>query len=270
MKGKRKDLDKEVHGAPDIAHPDDGEKWEGQTELITAFLFEMWERVEARDKKAAREARAELQTFFLNSIGQSLRVALDKEDSIASQWACKLLADVFVSIGKHAGKVRIKKPYGFLMGTKAAFREEKKKLGKVRTDVLFPVRVAAIAWRELRRAERYRKRLSLLKAGCVSEPEHKRRKALGVESSTWKQAARRQNIPEADWVFADLPEFSAKKKPFELWWKALWPFIEKKINVTKLDSHYKMARKRSTYDSQKTARDHLKTLAEKKDKGVYY
>ena len=98
-------------GAPDIAHPGDGEKWERQTELITAFLFEMWERVEARDKKAAREARAELQTFFLNSIGQSLRVALDDKDGIAKQWASKLLADVFVSICKHIGKVKIEKPY---------------------------------------------------------------------------------------------------------------------------------------------------------------
>ena len=90
-----------VAGAPEIAHPDDDEKWELQTASFTAFLFEMWERVEARNKKASRAARAELQEFLLNSLGQSLRVALDDKDSIAKQWASKLLSDIFVSIGKH-------------------------------------------------------------------------------------------------------------------------------------------------------------------------
>lgn len=39
-----------VAGAPKIAHPDDDEKWELQTAFFTAFLFEMWERVEARNR----------------------------------------------------------------------------------------------------------------------------------------------------------------------------------------------------------------------------
>ena len=41
---------KKVAGAPEIAHPDDDEKWELQTAVFTAFLFEMWERVEARNR----------------------------------------------------------------------------------------------------------------------------------------------------------------------------------------------------------------------------
>lgn len=216
------------------------------------------------------EARCELQTLFLNSVEQWLQLASDKTASDAKRWAHELLAIIFVSIGKHAGKVRTKKPYGFLMGTNSAFRKGKKKLGRLRTNVLFAVRVAAITRRELRRAQRYHKSLLLLKAGCVSKAEQKHREALGVESSTWEQAAKRQKIPEAYWFFADLPEFSAKKKAFKQWKEALWPFIEKKINVAKLESHYKMAQKRYPSDSQKTAYGHLKTLAELKDKGVYY
>ena len=138
---------------PDIAHPDDDEKWELQTAFFTAFLFEMWDRVEARDKKAAREARTELQTFLLNSLGQSIRLALEDKDSIASEWASKLLADVFVSIGKHAGKVKIEKPYRVLMKN-GAFRDEKKLIGKLRADILFPAQVRAIAQRELKKAAR--------------------------------------------------------------------------------------------------------------------
>ena len=90
-----------VDGAPEIAHPGEKEKWETQSAFVLAWLFEMWERVEARNKKASRAARAELQEFLLNSLGQSLRVALDDKDSIAKQWASKLLSDIFVSIGKH-------------------------------------------------------------------------------------------------------------------------------------------------------------------------
>jgi hypothetical protein len=171
---KRKGNTRQVVGAPEIAHSDDGEKWERQTQLVTAFWFEMWERVEARDKKAARDARAELHTFLLNSIGRSLRVALDDKDSIAKQLACKLLADVFVRIGKHVGKVRIKKPYGKLMEMKA-FRDEKKRIGKVRTEVLFPVQVRAIAQRELKKVGRFRRRLRLLKAGCITVRQQKAR-----------------------------------------------------------------------------------------------
>ena len=272
-------------GAPDIAHPDDGEKWERQTELITAFLFEMWERVEARDKKAACEARAELQTFLLNSLGQSLRVALDDKDSIAKQWACKFLSDIFVSIGKHVGKVRIKKPYGKLMEIKA-FRDEKKRIGKVRTDVLFPGMVRAITQRELKTAARHRRTLLLLKAGCVSEREQKRRGKLAKEhgfelsdcerGTTWKQAAERQKIPQPYWPLVKFPEFSTRS--VGRWFKFLWPLIREKIELSKLpslsqrdlDKGGTKIRTRYLSDSQKTAYDHLKALARLRDKGAFY
>ena len=274
-----------VAGAPEIAHPDDDEKWELQTAFFTAFLFETWERVEARNKKASRAARAELQEFLLNSLGQSLRVALDDRDSIAKQWACKLLSDIFVSIGKHVGKVRIKKPYGRLMEIKA-FRDEKKRIGKVRTDVLFPGMVRAITQREIKTAARHRRTLLFLKAGCVSKREQKRRGKLAKEhgfeladrerGTTWKQAAERQKIPQPYWPLVKFPEFSPRS--FGRWFKFLWPLIREKIELSKLlslsqrdlDKGGTKNRTRYLSDSQKTAYDHLKALARLRDKGAFY
>jgi hypothetical protein len=244
-------------GRLDFAHPDDGEKWEEQTELITAFLFEMWERVEARDKKAAREARAELRTLLLNSLSQSLRVALDDKDSIAKQWACKLLADAFVSIGKHVGKVKIEKPYRVLMKNDA-FRDEKKLIGKLRTDILFPAQVRAIAQRELKQALTCRKRLWLLSS-----------------VTGWKQPAEAQNIPQEYWPLVKFPEFSTDS--FDKWFPFLWPLIQEKIELSKLpplaqrdlDTGGIRTRTRYLADSRKTAYDHLKALARLRDKGVF-
>ena len=287
MSGKRKESDREVHGAPDIVHPDDQEKWERQSALVMAWLFEMLERIESDDDKAACAARSELQTFFLNSLAQFLRLACAEKDSVTKGWSGQLLASVFVSVGKHVGKVRIKKPYGKLTDTNAAFRTEKKKIGKARTDVLFPGLITAVAQRELKMAEGYRRTLLLLKAGCVSERRQKfltkeGQKRLGalrsadqrnpklpilLEARTWKQTAQEQGIPEAYWPTVKLPDFSEKSE--SLWWKFLWPLICKKIETEELESRYKLARKRYVKDSQKTARDHLKTLARLRDKRVF-
>jgi hypothetical protein len=245
-------------GGPDIAYPVDDEKWELQTTFFTAFVFEMWQRVEACSKRAAREARAELQTFLLNSLGQSLRLALDEKDSIAKEWACKLLAGVFVSIGKRVGKVRIKEPYGKLMEIKA-FLDEKKRIGKLRTDVLFPGMVRAITQRELKKAGHFRKRLLLLSN-------------IKPARAAWRAAAKRQNIPELYWPTVKLREFSVKYEPE--WWKFLWPLIQIHSDKQELlelaERKYRSARTRRFGDLQKTARDHLKALARLRDQGVFY
>ena len=270
MSDKRKESDKEIHGAPEIAYPGDDEKWEVQTALFTAFLFEMWERVEARDPKAAPEARAELQTFFLNSVGQSLRVALDDKDSVGKQWACELLADVFVSIGKRVGKVRIKKPYGKLMEIKA-FRDEKKRIGKVRTDVLFPVMVRATTQRELKKAGHFRKQLLLLSRIDNRKIPETERQRLGLLRD-WKEAAKKEGIPEAYWPVVELPEFSEKHLP--QWWEFLWPLIQENSDKQQLlelaQLKYPSSRTRYFGDLQKTARDHVKALARLRDKGAFY
>ena len=281
MSDKRKEPDREIHGAPDITPPDDGEKWELQTAFFTASVFEMLERVEGRGKKAARKARAQLETFLLNSLGQSLRVAQDDKDSAAREWACKLLADVFVSIGKDVGKVRIEKPYGKLMEIKA-FRDEKKRIGKVRTDMLFPGMVRAVVQSELKKAGRFRKRLLLLKAGCITERVQKIRYGnVSIKTAvkqqiplTWQQTAKykRPRIPKQYWPAMDLPEFSVKSEP--QWWEFLWPLIQKNSDHQQLlelaERKYRAFRARCFADFAKTARDHLKALARLRDKGRFW
>jgi len=266
-----------MNGAPDIAYPDDGDKWETQRSFVLAWVFEMLDRVECDDQKVGREARAELQTLFLNLGGQFLRVALAKNDADAKKWAGRMLADIFVSIGKHAGKVKIEKPYRELMKNDA-FRKEKTKIGKLRINILFPAQVCAITQRELKTAARHRRTLLLLKAGCVSEHEQKRRERLAEEhgfqlanherGTTWKQAAERQNIPQAYWSLVKFPEFS--NHSLDEWFSFLWPLISKKIDLAELESRYELARKRAAADSQNTARGHLRTLAMLRDKGIFY
>ena len=97
-------------GAPEIAHPDDQVKWQTQRSFVIAWVFEVLDRVECNDENPAREARAELKNFFLNSGGQLLGIAQARNDSNATDWAGRVLAHIFVNVGKHVGKVRIKKP----------------------------------------------------------------------------------------------------------------------------------------------------------------
>ena len=252
-----------------------------------AWLFEMLERIESDDEKAACAARSEGQTFFLSSLAQFLRLACAEKDSVTKGWSGQLLASVFVSVGKHVGKVRIKKPYGKLTDTNAAFRTEKKKDREGSHRCLASGLITAIAQRELKMAERYRRTLLLLKAGCVSERLQKfltkegqirlgalrsagqrnPKLPLLFEARTWKQTAQEQGIPEAYWPTVELPDFSEKSE--SLWWEFLWPLICMKIDTEELDLRYKLARKRYAKDSQKTVRDHLKTLARLRDKGVF-
>jgi hypothetical protein len=159
-----------------------------------------------------------------------------------------------------------------------AFRDEKNKIGRVRTNLLSPGLVQAIAQRELKKAERHRRTLLLHKAGCVSDREQKRREKLAKErgfeladherGTTWKQAAERLKIPRSYWLLVKFPEFSTKY--FDQWFSFLWPLISKKIDLAELESHYRMARKRYPADSQNTVHDHLKTLAKLREKGAFY
>jgi hypothetical protein len=263
-----KQTPRSVAGAPEIAYPNDDAKWELQTAFFTAFLFEMWERVEARDEKASLEARAELQTFLINSLGQSLRLVPGEKDSTPSEWACKLLADIFVSIGKHVGKVRIKKPYGKLMEIEA-FKDEKKRIGKVRKNLLFPGMVCAITQRELKKAGHFRKRLLLLSAIDNRNTPETERQRLGLLKD-WEEVAKKEGIPEAYWPLLKLPEFS--KKHLVKWWEFLWPIIQTYLPK---DSWYQRPpgygpRKRYFGDLKTTASGHLKTLARLRDEGAFY
>ena len=240
-------------GATDITPPDTGGTCEMQIAFVTDWFLEIWERIEARDKKASKEARAELQTFLLNSVGQLLRVALDDRDSIARQWACKLLADVFFSIGKHVGKVKIDKPYRKLMNN-ADFLKEKNRIGTVYANLLFPGIVRAITQCELKKAGRCRR--NLLKDS--------------------KEAALKEKIPKSYKTAQELPEFKEKHLP--QWMEFLWPLIQEKIDPSKLpllaqqdpDKGGTRIRARYRSDSWNTAYSHLKALAKLRDKGDFY
>ena len=156
-----------VHGAPEIAHPDGGERYECQLELIYAWFFEMWDRVASGDEpkavgrrrreKAAHEARSELQTLLLNATGRLLWMALQKKDSAMKRWSGELLASIGQSVWKHHKK---------LSKANKAYENESKKIGKLRGDLLFPKsRVTRAVKHELKKAKRYRETLLLLKEG---------------------------------------------------------------------------------------------------------
>jgi hypothetical protein len=154
----------------------------------------------ASDGEAGREARAELQTLFGKHVGQLLRLALSNNDNKAKKWAGMILANITGSISKHDKK----------LSETNAYLAEKKKISsqKQLVQVLFPKPMSAVVQRELKTAERYRNALKL------------RQVAFG---KGWKEAARRANIPEAYWIFAELPVFSQKSEP--QWWRPLWPLI---------------------------------------------
>jgi hypothetical protein len=254
-----------------------------------AWLLKMFERAGGKKTHAARVACNNLNDIVLNSISYALGFALRGKNSIAKRWAGELLASIFVSIQKHDEK---------LCKTNAAYLKEKKKLGKkLRTNVVLPKSpVVKVVQRELKKAKRYRERLLIFRrmlprdvAFIIEDKkaieERKRTEKPGalvrlsrdvlrtgeVNKSVpvaeyWKEVARRRRIPEEYFVTVELPDFSVKSEP--QWWKFLWPLIRKKINVAKLESRYRMARKRYVSDSETTARDHLKLLARSRDAGI--
>jgi hypothetical protein len=235
----------------------------------------MWQIVESHDEEAANEARVALETLFLGDVPQLLRLALERNESKTKEWAGIILASIGVSVWKHDEKLSKKNN---------AYLNEKKKIGKFRTDVWFArSRTSRLVRKKLRTVERYRSRLLVLRAVC--------RRARTGGNYLWERIAKRQRIPERYFGTVDLPEFSVKSEP--QWWKFLWPFIRKKIDLSKLpplkvreydtvQTRYrsgrnpevspseKKNRKRYHSDLQKASRDHLKTLARLRDSGILY
>ena len=180
--------------------------------FFTARFLKMleWAGYDEREgrerRKTGHEVRCELQTFLCNGIDRFLDLALREKDATAKHWAGALLANISVRIEKYDKK---------LSEVNAAYCDEKKKIGKLRTDVLFPKPIGAAVKRELRKAERYRKRLMYFKTGYGEE---------------WKAAVSRHNresrqkTPAAYFDFAELHEFSQESEP--KWWKLLWPLIK--------------------------------------------
>jgi hypothetical protein len=221
---KRDDLEaaelRPVDGVPEITHPDDSERYERQLGLVYAWFFEMWERMSLNDDQSGHEARVELQTLLLNTMGQVFRVAQKSKAAVAKKWAGELLAIIGERIRKHNKN---------LCKANVRYAEMKKKLsGKSLASVFFPKWIGQIVQRELKEAELHQKHLLLLKV------------AYGKK---WKEAAKRESIPEAYYATAHLPELRKKKfqndtkakvyleKAEKRWWDFLWPLISKKIEA---------------------------------------
>jgi hypothetical protein len=251
-----------VAGAPEIAHPDDGERYEQQIALVTDWFFEMWERMSLNDGKPGQpghEARYELQTLLLNTIGQVLGVAQKSKAAVANQWAGEFLSIIGESIRKHDKK---------LCKVNAKYAEIKKKLsGKSLASAFSPKWIGKIVQRELKEAERHQKHLLLLK------------EAYGKK---WKEAATRESIPEAYYATAHLPELRKKKfqdntkaqvyleKTEKRWWEFLWPLISKQINAKLPKIKQSFEHSGPLYPSRydKGAREHLHLIVCLRVKGV--
>ncbi len=230
MRSKRKRLNRNVDGAPEIAGPDKRQgafvrallldaprtardelkalfnellPYEKQLAFVYAWFFEMWQVLECDDGEAAKEARVELQSLFGTHERQLLRLALSKQENKTKQWAGQMLANSFSSVLKHDKK---------LSETNNAYLAEKKKFSREKqlVQVLFPKPISEVVQRELKTAERYRRKLMLLKTAFRKR---------------WKKAARRQNIPEEYFVTVEWREFSQKSKA--QWRELLWLLIKK-------------------------------------------
>lgn len=241
MNAKRRQLNRNVDGAPEIARPDKRQgafirallegapnsardklkalfnellPYEKQLALVYAWFFDRWELLECDAEKAANEARVELQSLFGKHVRQLLRLALNGNKEKTKQWAGRMLANIASSVWKYDKK---------LSEANDAYLAEKKKIisEKQLVQVLLPGPISEVAQRELKKAERYRKRLLLLKAA------YKKR---------WEEAARRQDTPEAYFPSVEFPDFSLKSKTqWEKWWKLLWLLIRKNNSAFLLD-----------------------------------
>ena len=180
--------------------------YEKQLALVYAWFFEMLRIVDNDDEAPAREACVALQIPFRKSVGRLLQLALGRRESIAKKWAGTMLANIAVSISKYDER---------LSKTNKTYVSEKEKIGKVRIDLLFPKPIGKAVRRELRKAERYRDTLVLLKAACGE---------AWTNGEAWTKLVRKQRIPKAYWPLAELPEFSMESEP--RWWELQWPLIK--------------------------------------------
>ena len=259
MSGKRKAPSKRVPGGyPQIAHPTDTPVYEWQRNFVYGWFFEMLGRLKGNDVEAARSAMEALESPFLRFTSTLLGIARAGKDKTSKQWAGRLLASIGCSIQKHDPK---------LSNANKAYRLEKKNIGKLRIDVLFPKGIGIVVRRELKKTERLRGLLLMNPTTCDKH---------------WREVVKGQRIPKSYWPTMKLPEFSVKSEP--QWWKFLWPLI-KKNNPDLLETLRKRSSRNSvTYDrpgkwsvkSVKTSwkdyrnefRNHFRTLARLRNGGV--
>jgi hypothetical protein len=248
-------------GYPAVADSADEAAYEWQRSFVYGWFNEKLERLKGDDVNAARSARAALEPLFLEFTAL-LDFAEAGRDEATKQWAGRLLANIWKRIEKHDEKLCAANP---------AYRQERARIGSLRTDVLSPrSKITRIVQQELATAFKKRRRLLMLREEV--------KKAVKEHSGReWRKEWRKviaqlgDALPEEYLPTLKLPEFSGKSEP--RWWKFLWPRIRKKIDQLKLNplaqhdlkSGGVKARKRYKADSETTARDHLKLLARLKD-----
>jgi hypothetical protein len=243
-------------GYPAVAEIADEAAYEWQRSFVYGWFNEMLEKLKGDCVNAAGNARAALEPLYLEFTAL-LEFAEAGRDEATKQWAGALLANIFKRIEKHDKK---------LCAVNAAYRVEKAKVARLRTDVLFPGRITLLVQQELFTALEKRRRL-LMKREVVKKQSGRK----------WRKKSRKvieeaaDALPEEYLPTLKLPQFSVKSEP--RWWKFLWPLLTKKIDRLKgkalaqrdTKSGGIKARKRYAADCQKTARKHLKLLARLKD-----
>jgi hypothetical protein len=242
-----------------VAHPRDGASYLSQRLFVNTWFFEQLRRVTSDDIEAAHGAREALTDLFLQFVLELFQQAMGEKESFTKEWAGGLLRMIGGSVLKYDDK---------LSETNAGYRREKWKQKKLRSDVVFPGPVCAIAQQELSRAIHYRALLLL---------NRKQREVASEWSAQWF-GRRLPRIPRQYLPFKELPSFSLKS--FELWWELLWPLIEKKLARLKMPplkirayevfAGKKKDRKRYPSDVQTECRDHLKLLARRFDEGILH
>jgi hypothetical protein len=244
-------------GYPAVADSTDEAAYEWQRSFVYGWFNEKLERLKGDDVNAARSARAALEPLFLEFIAL-LDFAEAGRDEVTKQWAGRLLANIWKRIEKHDEKLCAANP---------AYRQERERIGSLRTDVLSPrSKITRIVQQELATAFKMRRWLLMLRGVVKKQSGRKWRKKWQEVIEALGGALLEEYLPAVR-----LPPFSVKSEP--RWWKFLWPLIKKKIDRLKLSplaqhdpkSGGVKARKRYKADSETTARDHLKLLARLKD-----
>jgi len=228
---------------------------------LTGHLFETIDRLcnlafQKKDSVAAQRAAQTLSVLVSRCINPLLGIGSAKGNTIGKRWAGKSLAHVEVAIEKH------RKTLGRV---NSAYRKTEAKIRKLklrRDIVAAPGPIGQIVQKELATAEYYRDALLFYRRLLG-----KNRKSFRTQIVKPKQVEMYYKIPRKYRRTLKLPDFSVRSEP--QWWEFLWPFIRKKIDVSKMpklkkrDDEHGGIKQRIRYvsDLQKACRDHLRSLA---------
>jgi hypothetical protein len=196
-------------------------------------------------------------------VSQLIEWGFSKEEGELHEWAGSALANIIWRLQKRDTE---------LGAANLFYMKESAKIRKEKPVALYPKsKISRIVRRELGAALEMRKRLVIIRA--IRRDVEKR----GWESKELLVAIDEEKarlVPREYFPFEKLPPFSVKFE--QKWWDFLWPFLQKKINVSKLpplaqrdlDTLGTKPRKRYHSTMQTHCRDHLKLLARLHDEGI--